>query len=218
MKASILSISKVGLLACIVVSCTVQSPDNWRDRYQDLVIHRLDIKDEIKAFSPINIGISVETEKGGLNRKEVLSDRARKRMYNAAAAEIGQFIAVQPPLVSSSLLGSYPGWPALTFAEATQRRAGSLYASITGVMKARQMKIDIKGVTVQRMVPLIQLTVAICDADGKRIYLKRIQRTGDPTMGGSIDVGEWSLDKGMVVREKELLDLFTLTLQEALLR
>lgn len=207
----------LGVYALFMVACTTLSPDQWADSYQDLVIYEVHLVDNVGAYSPINVGLSLETEKGGLNRRDSLSVRAQKRMYKALEEALQSYVSVQHPLEEKEyLFAQYPGWPDYSEAEARAIREADLYVSLRGEIKARQMDVTVKGVTVQRSVPVLKLQLRASDREGKVVYQRQGKQVGDPTMGGSLDVGNWSLDKGMVVREREVLDLFEALIRELL--
>lgn len=207
----------LGIYAILLTSCGTQSPDQWAQQYRDLVVYSITIEDGIGDYSPINVGLSIETENGGVNRRDSLSTRVRKRMYRSLEEALQPFIEVQAPLEERQhLLARYPGWPDYTFAVAQSLRSASLYAALSGQLKARQMDVTVKGITVQRSVPVLRLHLEVLDGEGARIYQRQTKIAGDPSLGGSLEIGNWSLDNRMVVREKEVLDLFRQALQRIL--
>lgn len=204
-------------MACLLARCTQVSPDQWAAAYHSIGIARLQPDINIEQLSPINMGWSVATTDGGFNVRDTLSLRAQRKIYEALDQKLSRYLPVTEPLLGTpGFLGAFPGWPNYTVAAAQQKQSADLWVSVTGQLKASTMEVPVNGIVIQRQIPVWKLTLEVRTPEDKIIYRKSTTAKGDPQLGGSIQVGDWNLGKGMIVREREVLDVFTAALDRLL--
>lgn len=195
------------LYVIVSAACASTIPSEW-GKQRTALLYQVTIQDDIGNYSPINLGLSLETKEGGINTRTGLSDRAKRRMYKALSVAIGEFCTVLPPLSPKDVLfNRLTDFPNYSLAEAQQLQKADLYAKLTGSLSARKVQVQVKGVAVQRLVPVFKGTIHVADARGKKVFRKTVKVVGDRKIGSGVDVGEWTFNKGMLVSEGEVIGL-----------
>lgn len=195
------------LYVIVAAACASTAPSEWGKQHTAL-LYQVSIQDDIGSYSLINLGLSLETKEGGINTRTGLSDRAKSRLYKSLSVAIGEYCTVLPPLSPKDVLfNRLADFPNYSLAEAQQMQYADLYVQLTGRLSVRKVQAQAKGVAVQRLVPVFKGTLQLADAKGKKVFRKTVKVVGDRKIGSGVDVGEWTINKGMLVSEGEVIDL-----------
>ena len=181
-----------------------------------MVIVQIDLEDKIGKYSPLPVGINVDTEEGGLNVRDSLSNRAMRAMYKALEEELAKMGTVLPHMDRQKPVQvRFPGWPQHTVQEGLA--TGADYAvQITGTLQARRLAFRVKGISGSRLVPVVSMQVRIYDSKGRLVRKVQGKEKGDPSLGGMVQTGDWQVGTGNVVLEKEIIALIERLVQRLL--
>lgn len=183
-----------------------------------MVIAQVEMEDRIGRYSPLPVAINIWSEQGGLNVRDSLSNRALRVIYEHLEDALAPWGTVMPHMDRQGTLSlRFPGWPAHTVAEGLA--AGADYVVlVTGRLKAKKMTLRVKGIRGSRLVPMVTMQIRMYDNTGRLVRKVQGKAKGDPTLGSTIQSGDWQIGQGNVVLEKDIIDLCRQLCQRLLMR
>lgn len=213
MRKSIVYLSLL-LAVFVFAACSVQRSFGPGS----IAIAQVDLEDRIGRYSPMPVPINIWSEQGALNVRDSLSNRALRVVYENLEDALAPWGTVMPHMDRQGQLQlRFPGWPAHTVAEGVAMGADYVVL-VTGRLQARKLSFRVRGVRGSRLVPVVTMQIRIYNSAGRLVRKVQGKAKGDPTVGSTIQSGDWQIGQGNVVLEKDIIDLCRQLYQQFLMR